>query len=179
MDKFLNDKTIAEEAIRMLQKHIRVDTTNPPGNEIKLAEIIKKDFDDFISENKIDWITTKILMTGDIRANLIIDITGSDPSNNPSWGFASHMDVVPAEPDYWDHPPFSGELVQDEHDKYIWGRDSNSLRRIGERSVFHLIHCFRINMSAGEGVRTLEDTKSQDLKSCAFDHFATPSRIGF
>ena len=33
----------------------------------------------------------------------------------------------------------------------------------------------RIIIHAGGRIRTSEDTKSQDLKSCAFDRFATPA----
>ncbi|MGE5058396.1 MAG: hypothetical protein ACM3N3_03990, partial [Betaproteobacteria bacterium] len=37
--------TIEQEAASFLSRYIQIDTTNPPGNEIKAAEFLKSIFD--------------------------------------------------------------------------------------------------------------------------------------
>jgi acetylornithine deacetylase/succinyl-diaminopimelate desuccinylase-like protein len=37
----------------------------------------------------------------------------------------SHLDVVPAEPQFWTHPPFSGDIV----DGYVWGRGATDMKQ--------------------------------------------------
>lgn len=51
------------------------------------------------------------------RASLVLRIEGSDPKA-PTLAFLGHIDVVPADPEGWDHDPFGGELIGDE----VWGR---------------------------------------------------------
>jgi len=63
--------------------------------------------------------------------SLLYTWKGSNPELLPIL-FCSHQDVVPADPDtldQWEHPPFSGELV----DGFVWGRGSldNKSQMIG------------------------------------------------
>lgn len=51
------------------------------------------------------------------RKSLVARIEGSDPSA-PSLTLLGHTDVVPANPDDWQHDPFGGERIDD----VIWGR---------------------------------------------------------
>ena len=128
LPQFLPETDLIKEAIEFLQLNIRTKTINPPGNELVLAKIIKNKID----TKNIQFVTTKIIETGVNRGNLIVDIEGTDPDNNPTWGFASHLDVVPAKDEKdWDYPPFSGELVQCECDTYIWGRGTLDMKYIG------------------------------------------------
>jgi len=56
--------------------------------------------------------------------SLIYKIPGTDPSLKPGL-FLSHIDVVPATPDGWEHDPFSGDLTED---GYIYGRGSQDMK---------------------------------------------------
>ena len=38
-------KTLEDEAVSLLSRYIQIDTTNPPGNEIKAAQFFKDIFD--------------------------------------------------------------------------------------------------------------------------------------
>jgi len=49
--------------------------------------------------------------------SLLYKVSGSAEGKLP-YLLTAHMDVVPAEPDNWDHPPFSGAIV----DGFIYGR---------------------------------------------------------
>ena len=43
-DSVFSWKTSEEEAAAMLSRYVQVDTTNPPGNEIKAAQFLKEIF---------------------------------------------------------------------------------------------------------------------------------------
>ncbi len=50
---------------------------------------------------------------------LLFRIDGTEASLQPSL-LCAHLDVVPASPEGWEHPPFAGEIA----DGFIWGRGS-------------------------------------------------------
>jgi acetylornithine deacetylase/succinyl-diaminopimelate desuccinylase-like protein len=128
MDKFSPDADLEQEAIQFLQMCIRTGTVNPPGNELQLAKKIREKFEK--EENPL--IQTKIIETKPGRGNLIVDIRGAEPENYDSWGFGSHLDVVPIENvENWDYPPFSGKIVELEHDRFIWGRGAFDMKNTG------------------------------------------------
>ncbi|MGV9204874.1 MAG: M20/M25/M40 family metallo-hydrolase [Promethearchaeia archaeon] len=148
LDKFSNTSENAEEAIKLLQACIRVDTTNPPGKELRLAKDLKKVFD----EEKSEIVNTKIIETVPNRGNLIVDLKGSNPENYPTWGFAAHLDVVPA-PGEWKHEPFSGDITETENDRYIWGRGAFDMKQIGVAHTIAFLTLLR------EGFRPMGNIK--------------------
>jgi acetylornithine deacetylase/succinyl-diaminopimelate desuccinylase-like protein len=126
LDAFLPGTDNARQAISFLQECIRIDTTNPPGNEIALAEVLKEKFDALACP----FLSTTIIETGPSRGNLIVIVHGSGLGSNKNWGFASHLDVVPADGE-WQHPPFSGDLVKAEHGEFVWGRGALDMKIAG------------------------------------------------
>src|ERR1043165_4426032 len=106
---------VRAEAVQLLQELIRIDTTNPPGNERAAALHLQK-----LLES--DGIETRILDVAPGRANLYARIKGDGrqrPLITPS-----HTDVVMAEPQRWTVPPFSGEL----RDGFIYGRGATDMK---------------------------------------------------
>jgi acetylornithine deacetylase/succinyl-diaminopimelate desuccinylase-like protein len=106
---------VRDEAVQLLQELIRIDTTNPPGNERAAALHLQK-----LLES--DGIETRILDVAPGRANLYARIKG-DGSRRPLI-LLSHTDVVMAEPQRWTVPPFSGEL----RDGFIYGRGATDMK---------------------------------------------------
>lgn len=140
MDKFASGSNLEKEAIKFLQMCIQTDTSNPPGNEMELAKKVKEKFE---NENN-SLISTKIIETVPERGNLIVDIKGSEPENYEDWGFASHLDVVPVEnADNWDNPPFSGKIVELEHDRFIWGRGAFDMKNTGTAFTIAILALLR------------------------------------
>ncbi len=138
LDQFKPGTPAAAMAIELLQRMIRVDTTNPPGNEIALA----RELETWVKSHGYDCVKTRIFESEPGRADLIIDIKGTEPGSHPSWGFMSHLDVVPAE-GKWAHPPFSADIAQAEHDAYIWGRGALDIKCLGAAyltAVFTLLN---------------------------------------
>ncbi len=97
------------ELTRFLCDLVRIDTTNPPGNELPAAQYVAN----VLREAGIDPV---ILESAPGRGNVIARLKG-DGSARPML-LMSHLDVVPAEPKEWSHPPFQAELA----DGCIWGR---------------------------------------------------------
>jgi acetylornithine deacetylase/succinyl-diaminopimelate desuccinylase-like protein len=103
------------EAVQLLQELIRIDTTNPPGNELATARHLKKVLD-------AEGIETRILDVAPGRANLYARIKG-DGSKRPLI-LLSHTDVVMADAVRWSIPPFSGEL----RDGFVYGRGAIDMK---------------------------------------------------
>ncbi|HEV2426221.1 MAG TPA: M20/M25/M40 family metallo-hydrolase [Terriglobia bacterium] len=107
-----------DEAVRLLQDYLRIDTSNPPGNEVRAAEFFKKLFDNAGVPN-----TTYEYLPG--RADFYAVLKG-DGSLRPIV-LLSHMDVVRAQPQNWKEPPFSGAIL----DGDIYGRGAEDMKDQG------------------------------------------------
>ncbi|MBI3942533.1 MAG: M20/M25/M40 family metallo-hydrolase [Chloroflexi bacterium] len=100
---------IRQEAITHLQNLIRFNTTNPPGNEQQAAEYVAT----VLSQAGVE---TQVLDFAPGRGSAVARLRGSGAA--APLLCMSHLDVVPARPEEWQHDPFGGEVV----DGYIWGR---------------------------------------------------------
>jgi acetylornithine deacetylase/succinyl-diaminopimelate desuccinylase-like protein len=101
-------QALEEEAVTLLSRYIQIDTTNPPGNELKAAQFLKAIFDR-------EGIEARILESAPGRASIYARLKG-DGTKKPI-ALMHHMDVVPADGRLWKVPPFSGEVREGE----IWG----------------------------------------------------------
>lgn len=97
------------DTVAHLQALIRLDTINPPGDEIRVARYL----DDVLRGAGIE---TTLLEPAPRRAAVIGRILGTG-EGRPLLLMA-HMDVVPVERDKWTTNPFGGEIL----DGYIYGR---------------------------------------------------------
>ena len=106
---------LSNHPVEMLQKLIRFDTSNPPGNERDCTSYLRSVLDDAGFE-------TVILARSPNRPNLITRLKGRGQA--PPLLLHGHVDVVPATQQIWQHPPFEGKLV----DGYIWGRGALDMK---------------------------------------------------
>lgn len=108
-------KGLGDEAAQLLSHYLRINTTNPPGNEITaarwLAAVLQR-----------DGIEARIFEPAPGKANLYARLAG-DGSARPII-LLNHMDVVLASPEFWTVDPFSGVLK----DGYIWGRGALDMK---------------------------------------------------
>jgi acetylornithine deacetylase/succinyl-diaminopimelate desuccinylase-like protein len=107
--------TLRGEVADLLGRLIRVDTTNPPGNETAAAELLRG----YLEAN---GVACELYPRVPERANLVARIPGR--GDGPTLLFLSHTDVVLADPAEWSVPPFSGELRDDE----VWGRGALDMK---------------------------------------------------
>ena len=103
-----------------LQQYLRVDTTNPPGNEMRGVGFFKKILDDEGIENRAFEIAPG-------RGDLWARIPHSTAESKRPIILLNHMDVVTSDASHWKVPPFSGEL----RDGYIWGRGAQDMKDEG------------------------------------------------
>ncbi len=112
-----------DQAVQLLQQYLRIDTSNPPGNEVAAAEFFHRLFDQFgIQHTVFNYVPG--------RANVYAVLKG-DGSLKPIV-LLNHMDVVRADPKHWRVPPFSGEIVDGE----IYGRGAVDMKGEG---LLHLM----------------------------------------
>lgn len=116
-------------ALGHLRALIRLDTTNPPGNE-RLA------VDYLAAELSRDGIPFEVVEPAPGRASLVARLHGTG-ARGPLL-LNGHLDVVPAEAERWRHPPFAAE----EHDGCIWGRGAIDMKNMVAMSltVLQLLH---------------------------------------
>ena len=144
--------TLRQEVTELLQGLIRIDTTNPPGNETAAAELLR----DYLEESGVQCdLYAKIPE----RANLVARIPGR--GDGPTLLFLSHTDVVLADASEWSADPFGGELREGE----VWGRGAldmkgqvaaeavaiASLAREGFEPAGDLIFCATADEEVGAG----------------------------
>jgi acetylornithine deacetylase/succinyl-diaminopimelate desuccinylase-like protein len=108
--------TITPEVAR-LQRYVRVDTTNPPGNEIAGARYLA-------SLLKEAGVEAEIIESAPARGNLYARIRGKQPGEGLL--LLNHIDVVAADPKYWTKPPFAAELRFDQ----LYGRGTLDMKGI-------------------------------------------------
>jgi acetylornithine deacetylase/succinyl-diaminopimelate desuccinylase-like protein len=105
-----------QEALDSLQALVRLDTSNPPGNERIAAEYMAE----ALTPHGIDYVIREGAPT---RGNIVARIKGTDSSTGPLL-LSSHTDVVPVERAGWTREPFSGEIA----DGCVWGRGSIDMK---------------------------------------------------
>lgn len=101
-------ESMDQASVDLLQAYVRLNTVNPPGNEIEAARFIAGLFDEA-------GITYEMAESAPGRANIWAKIEGGD---EPGLVLLHHMDVVPANPEFWTVDPLGGEI----RDGYLYGR---------------------------------------------------------
>ncbi|HQW28116.1 MAG TPA: M20/M25/M40 family metallo-hydrolase [Verrucomicrobiales bacterium] len=107
-----------QKASAFLQQLIQFDTSNPPGDEASAIA--------FIAERcRSLGLEPEIVGAYEERPNLVARLA-ADPAKRTGRPLilSCHIDVVPADPARWTHPPFSG------HDDgtCIWGRGAIDMK---------------------------------------------------
>jgi acetylornithine deacetylase/succinyl-diaminopimelate desuccinylase-like protein len=103
------------DTARLLQELIRLDTTNPPGNETAAAHLLRVYLE-------AAGVECELFARVPERANLVARIRGR--GDGPSLALLSHTDVVLADAREWERNPFGGELVDGE----VWGRGALDMK---------------------------------------------------
>ena len=109
---------MTHKAVELLSNYIKLDTTNPPGNEYLGAEFFAR-----ILESH--GIPFKTYQSKPGRASIRAVIKGS--GQKKPLIMLHHMDVVPANGDEWSFDPFGGEIIHG----YICGRGALDTKSLG------------------------------------------------
>ncbi len=112
---------------RILSDLIRLNTVNPPGNEIEVVRYLKELFD-------AARIPYEIVESAKDRANVMARLG----SGSKKLLFLSHSDVVPAG-EGWDFDPFCGEIS----DGVVYGRGALDCKGLMAAQVYALLQLAR------------------------------------
>jgi acetylornithine deacetylase/succinyl-diaminopimelate desuccinylase-like protein len=103
------------QAIHVLQRLIRFNTVNPPGNERPAQEYLAAYLEDA-------GLECELLGDSEDRPNLVARLRGQ--ADGPTLCLLSHVDTVLADPSEWERDPWSGELA----DGLVWGRGALDMK---------------------------------------------------
>ena len=112
----------ADLAVQWMQEYLGIDTTNPPGNELRAAEMFRRIFrarrgsktaSSNTRRDEADVWAQNPAQRGDSAKRPIIRL--------------NHMDVVTSDPTHWKVPPFSAQIV----DGAIYGRGAEDMKNEG------------------------------------------------
>ena len=106
--------SLRDEATVLLQRLLRLNTVNPPGNETIAAELLR----DYLAASDIPC---ELVGRTPDRLNLVARLKGGD---GPTLALLAHTDTVRADPEEWSRDPWSGDLVDGE----IWGRGALDMK---------------------------------------------------
>jgi acetylornithine deacetylase/succinyl-diaminopimelate desuccinylase-like protein len=102
-------------AVEQLQRLIRVDTVNPPGDE----RAVQEENAGLLREAGFE---VELLAAEPERTNLVAKLRGSE--DGPALTLLSHVDTVKADREDWTRDPWGGELV----DGWVWGRGALDMK---------------------------------------------------
>ena len=131
---------VERETSELLSALIRIDTSNPPGNETQVAEFMAA------------WFAARGVTGGQIvgepkgRESFVLRLESGRPG--PSLLLLAHEDVVPANAPDWQVPPFSGLI----RDGYVWGRGAVDIKNL---VAAHAVAAARIAAQGGPAAGTL------------------------
>lgn len=113
---------LGDETVEILRRYLRIDTTNPPGNEVAgarfLAEVLTR-----------EGIESETIEAAPGRASLIARLRGDGSLGGIV--LHHHIDVVYADPRYWTVDPFGGVI----EGGYLYGRGAIDMKSTG---ILHL-----------------------------------------
>lgn len=113
----------AREHLRAL---LRLDTTNPPGNEGPAVDLLA----DVLRQGGLE---PEVLVSPQGRPNLVARLAGTGA--RPPLLLGAHLDVVEADPARWTHPPFDAV----EADGCLWGRGAIDMKNMAAMAAAILV----------------------------------------
>lgn len=121
-------KAVDAESLDLLQRYLRIPSTNPPADTRAAAEL-------FRSELAKVGITAKLYEAGPKgQVNLVARLEGRNKGKKPLV-LMNHFDVVPVAREAWSMDPFGG-IVKDGS---IWGRGALDMKGIGIMQLMAVI----------------------------------------
>ena len=120
---------LQEEATQLLSQYLRINTTNPPGNELAAARWLQQ----VLAKEGIEGRILDTTGIGPGRANFYARLKGN--GSKKAIALVHHMDVVPVTRELWHEDPFTGVI----RDGEVWGRGALDMKGHGIIQLVALI----------------------------------------
>ncbi len=114
------------DPVRLLADYLRIDTSNPPGDEAEAARFLGR----VLAQAGIE---SKTYESAPGRLSLRAEIKGG--GQQKPLILLNHMDVVPADRSQWSFDPFGGAII----DGFVCGRGALDMKNIGVMQLLALI----------------------------------------
>jgi acetylornithine deacetylase/succinyl-diaminopimelate desuccinylase-like protein len=123
---------LQDDAVRHTREYLRINTTNPPGNEVETMRWFARIFQQ-------EGIAFDTATSAAGRGNIWARLKGG---SQPALVLLHHMDVVPADPKYWKSDPFAATTTVAGKDSMIVGRGALDTKTLGivELEAFLAMH---------------------------------------
>jgi acetylornithine deacetylase/succinyl-diaminopimelate desuccinylase-like protein len=115
-------REVEREVTNLLSDLIRINTTNPPGNETEAAKYLAETLEK-------EGFKCELFESTPGRGSIITRIKGT--GEKPNLLLLSHLDVVAANPKEWSVDPFEGVVKDD----FVWGRGALDMKSMTAMEV--------------------------------------------
>lgn len=137
--------------VHFLQQLLRIDSSNPPGNEHEVTKI-------FIERCKEKGLPCKVTYLEENRSNFEVSIKGAAEKHLLLCG---HLDTVSPGEMKWDYSPFSGEIVGDR----IYGRGASDMKS-GLAGMYLAVESLFLEKKTPPATITFLATAGEEVDSC-------------
>ncbi|WP_254119067.1 M20 family metallopeptidase [Bacillus sp. FJAT-29790] len=139
------------DEVQFLQQLLRINSSNPPGNEHKVSEV----FMERCQKNRVPYQVTTLMEN---RSNFEITIRGTGDKHLFLCG---HMDTVSPGDANWNFDPFSGEIVGDR----IYGRGASDMKS-GLAAMYLALESLFLEKITPKASITFLATAGEEVDSC-------------
>ncbi|MEQ1886710.1 MAG: M20/M25/M40 family metallo-hydrolase [Bryobacteraceae bacterium] len=147
--KPLDNRSLGDRARQYLVDLVRLDTSNPPGNETRVADYLKEVAD-------ANGIPNELLGTDPKRLNFVARLKGS--GRNRPLLLMAHTDVVPADRSQWSVDPFGGEF----RNGFIYGRGAWDDKGLLATQLAVLVEIKRRNIRLNRDIILLAEADEEE-----------------
>lgn len=143
-----DELSLEQRARRYLTDLLRLNTTNPPGNETRVAEYLKSVAGSF-------GIPSELVGANPARLNFVARLRGSGKSRPLL--LMAHSDVVPADASQWTVDPFAAEV----REGYLYGRGAQDDKCLLAAELAVFVELKRTNVKLGRDVILLSESDEE------------------
>jgi acetylornithine deacetylase/succinyl-diaminopimelate desuccinylase-like protein len=143
-----DNRSLPDRTRQYLVDLVKIDTSNPPGNETAVANYLKQVADSHAISCELMGNDTK-------RLNFVARLKGSGKARPLL--LLAHSDVVPVDRKEWTVDPFSGEL----RNGYIYGRGTEDDKSLLAAEIAVMVEIKRRNIKLGRDVILLSESDDE------------------
>jgi acetylornithine deacetylase/succinyl-diaminopimelate desuccinylase-like protein len=143
-----DNRSLPDRTRQYLIDLIKIDSSNPPGNETAVANYLKQVADSHAISCELMGNDTK-------RLNFVARLKGS--GHGKPLLLLAHSDVVPADRKEWTVDPFSGEV----RNGFIYGRGTQDAKSLLAAEIAVLVEIKRRNIKLGRDVILLAEADDE------------------
>ena len=147
-----DNRSLPDRTRQYLVDLIKIDSSNPPGNETAVANYLKQVADSHAISCETMGNDTK-------RLNFVARLKGS--GRGRPLLLIAHSDVVPVERKEWTVDPFSGEL----RNGFIYGRGTQDDKSLLAAEIAVMVEIKRRNIKLGRDVILLSEADAEGNSS--------------